>query len=121
MADTDSSIARVREYYERVDAGDVEGVVNMFAPDAEYQRPGYDPFIGHAALERFYGGQRVIKQGRHTVTSVIGNGGDVAVQGSFAGVLHDGSEVSLRFADFFRVTDGGAFARRDTYFFAPMV
>ncbi len=43
------------------------------------------------------------------------------MQGQFSGVLRDGKEVSLRFADFFTFGPDGLFATRDTYFFAPMV
>lgn len=42
--------AAVRRYYERVDAGDVGGVLDCFADDAAYHRPGYEPMVGRAAL-----------------------------------------------------------------------
>ena len=44
----------------------------------------------------------------------------IAVSGSFEGVLKDGTEVGLRFSDFF-VFDGPRIVRRDTFFFAPLV
>lgn len=111
----------VGRYYELVDAGDVPGLVGLFTPDATYHRPGYDPLVGHEGLTAFYDGARVIREGRHTLSRVVATGGDVAVHGEFHGVLRDGAEVSLRFADFFQLAPDGRFARRDTFFFAPMV
>ncbi|MFI8325546.1 nuclear transport factor 2 family protein [Streptomyces sp. NPDC085529] len=112
---------RVRHYYDLVDAGDVPGLVGLFTPDAVYHRPGYPPFDGHEGLTRFYGGTRVIRTGRHTLTTIVADGSDIAVHGEFHGELHDGTTVGLRFADFFRVAADGRFGRRDTFFFAPLV
>ncbi|WP_406723636.1 nuclear transport factor 2 family protein [Streptomyces sp. GD-15H] len=112
---------RVRRYYELVDAGDVSGLVKLFDRDAVYHRPGYQPLVGHAGLERFYREGRVIEEGRHTVSLLVQQGDDVAVQGSFAGRLRDGRAVELRFADFFSFSEANAFRRRDTFFFTPMV
>ncbi|MEU5693391.1 nuclear transport factor 2 family protein [Actinosynnema sp. NPDC020468] len=114
-------VATVRHYYDLVDRGDVPGLVALFAPDATYHRPGYEPIAGHEQLTAFYGGARVIRSGAHTVVKVVEDDGAVAVHGSFAGVLHDDTEVALRFADFFEFAADGRFARRDTFFFAPLV
>jgi steroid Delta-isomerase len=113
--------AQVRRYYELVDQGDVPGLVNLFAPDAAYYRPGYPPLVGHAGLTDFYSGQRVIREGRHTLRRIVEDGAHVAVHGEFNGVLNDGREVGLRFSDFFEFAGDGRFSRRDTFFFAPMV
>lgn len=111
----------VRTYYRLVDSGDVTGLVNLFGDDAVYHRPGYEPLVGHDDLLRFYSGVRVIKEGRHEVTTVVAAGSEAAVHGTFEGVLDDGREVSLRFADFFVFGADGAISRRDTFFFAPLV
>lgn len=114
-------LAVVRRYYELVDADDVAGLVALFAPEAVYRRPGYEPLRGRAALTAFYSGTRVIASGRHTVeTEVVGPGG-VAVNGTFEGTLKDGSARRLRWADFYTFTPEGLVATRDTFFFAPMV
>lgn len=112
---------RVRRYYELVDAGDVSRLVNLFDTDAVYRRPGYAPLVGRDELERFYREQRVIKEGRHTVTTALVQEDAAAVHGTFEGTLNDGREVSLRFADFFTFSEDGVFSSRDTFFFAPMV
>jgi steroid Delta-isomerase len=111
----------VRSYYRMVDAGDVEGLVGLFDDDAVYHRPGYEPLIGKAALLQFYNGERVIADGRHTVSTMLVSTGEVAVHGSFHGALRDGAQVDLRFADFFVFGGASTIVRRDTFFFAPMI
>lgn len=112
---------QVLNYYRLVDAGDIAGIVELFAPNAQYSRPGYDPFVGRAALEAFYRNQRAIRRGKHTVRSLVEGVDAIAVQGEFTGTLRTGESISLRFADFFEVAPDGNFARRDTYFYQPMV
>ena len=118
--DTGLEETAVREYYRLVDAGDVAGLLALFADNAPYSRPGYPTMHGRDDLARFYGGDRVIDQGRHTLDRIVTNEPEVAVTGSFEGVLKDGTKVSLRFADFV-VFGGPRIVRRDTYFFAPLV
>lgn len=109
------------EYYHRVDAGDVPGLLALFAEDAVYRRPGYPPLVGRDALERFYREQRIIRAGSHSLSVTVAQGDSVAVHGVFEGALLDGREVSLRFADFFEFTATGVIGVRDTFFFAPLV
>ena len=116
-----SSIESVREYYRLVDAHDVDGLVALFAPDAVYRRPGYEPLEGHEALRAFYENDRVIDSGAPTVEREGVGEDSVAVHGRFEGTLRDGSSASLRFADFYTFDAQGRFATRDTFFFAPMV
>ena len=111
----------MRRYYQLVDDGDVPGLVDLFTPTGTYHRPGYEPLVGRAEVEGFYRATRVIRTGRHTLNTVLATGDEVAVHGEFHGVLNDGSEVGLRFADFFRLTPECRFSRRDTFFFAPLV
>ncbi|MDQ1044983.1 nuclear transport factor 2 family protein [Streptomyces sp. V4I2] len=114
-------VSAVRTYYRLVDSGDVPGLVRLFAPDAEYHRPGYTKLTGHAELERFYREKRVIADGTHRLSKIVSQGRDVAVHGTFEGVLHDGTKTSVRFADFFSVNTAGAFSVRQTFFYAPLV
>ncbi|QIS21222.1 nuclear transport factor 2 family protein [Nocardia terpenica] len=115
------NVDRVQRYYDLVDAGEVDELVNLFAEEAVYHRPGYPPMVGRAALSEFYRTQRVIKFGAHTLSQVTAAESDVAVHGEFAGVLKDDSEVTVRFADFFALDADGFFTRRVTFFFAPSV
>jgi|HubBroStandDraft_4_1064222.scaffolds.fasta_scaffold514814_2 steroid delta-isomerase len=115
------AMAQVLRYYDLVDQGDVPGLIELFSPDATYCRPGYEPLVGHARLTAFYRDQRVIRGGKHTITTMVANASDVAVHGGFDGVTNDGDEVSLRFSDFFALSPDGRFSRRDTFFFTPLV
>ncbi|MBB5872721.1 ketosteroid isomerase-like protein [Allocatelliglobosispora scoriae] len=112
--------AMVRRYYECVDNNDVEGLVALFQPDAVYRRPGYPAMVGHAEMAAFYRGGRKFSGGAHAFTAVLDTGTHVAVHGEFAGTLHGGTSMTLRFADFFEVGADGLFSRRDTYYFAPL-
>lgn len=112
--------AVVEQYYRLVDANALDEMFDLFADDAVYERPGYEPLKGKNAIEAFYRGTRVISSGRHLLDRVIVEDGAVAVEGSFAGELRDGSSASVRFADFF-VLNNGKFAHRNTYFFAAAV
>lgn len=120
-APASAQMRKVRDYYELVDSGQIQALVELFADDAEYHRPGYEPLVGREELTDFYRERRVIREGRHTVTTAVESGDCVAVHGEFNGVLHDNRKTSLRFADFFRMDADGRFARRDTFFFAPLV
>lgn len=111
----------VRSYYERVDADDVDGILALFSPDAVYRRPGYEPMRGRGELESFYRNERIIERGTHTVTTVTEQLPRVAVSGEFTGMLKNGRQVTLEFADFFTIGSDDLFIRRDTYFYAPLV
>ena len=117
---TDSRQAVLR-YYTAVDNGDIDGLLTLFASDAVYHRPGYEPLVGRADLEEFYLRQRVIDTGRHQVEFLLEDDSRVAVYGTFAGTLNDGTTVRIRFSDFFCLRDDGLFERRDTFFFLPAV
>jgi ketosteroid isomerase-like protein len=120
MLTTRSGETLIRRYYELVDANDVTEMVALFHPEAIYCRPGYPELTGHADITHFYAKQRKFRSGSHSLTAVLDTGERVAVHGQFRGVLHDGSAMELRFADFFEIGDDGRFSRRDTYYFAPL-
>lgn len=113
--------ARTRHYYASVDAGDVEAVLDWFAPDATYHRPGYEPMVGRRALADFYGGERVIESGSHTLEAVVVDGSSAAVRGRFTGRLKDGSDASVGFADFIDYDADGRARERHSYFEVPAV
>ncbi|NLE71169.1 MAG: nuclear transport factor 2 family protein [Actinomycetales bacterium] len=116
-----SAEAAARRYYELVDAGDVDGVVGCFAEDAVYHRPGYAPMEGRAALAEFYGGERVIADGRHELDEVVVEGRRVAVHGRFVGTLKDGSAARVGFADFWVLDEADRATSRRSFFDTPAV
>lgn len=109
-----------RHYFGLIDEGKLRESVDLFAPGAEYRRPGHDPFVGRDAIAHFYCDLRPIREGAHRLTTVLQSGDEVAVAGEFHGRMNDGSDIHLKFADFFRVGQDG-FDRRETFFFAPLV
>ncbi len=121
MTTTETGAALAHEFYRRVDAGDIDGLVAMFAEDAEYHRPGYPPVLGQAGMDHFYRYERVIAGGEHTLDGVAVSGTEVAVRGSFAGTKRDGSPARHRFAEFFTLSADHRFSRRETFFSAPLV
>lgn len=119
----ESAEAAVRAYYQAVDADDIETLIGLFATEATYERPGYEPFVGHEALRAFYTGDRVIESGAHTLDAVVVNatGEQVAVHGRFEGTLKDGSAAAVRFADFYVLDAEARFAQRTTFFHTAAV
>jgi ketosteroid isomerase-like protein len=110
----------VRRYYRTVDSLGSDATVALFSENAVYRRPGYDAICGRAALTDFYGGVRVIASGHHTVDDILIDGDRAAVRGRFHGVLRDGEEVDVGFADFLHY-EADLIADRTTYFYQPSV
>ncbi|MFC7215429.1 nuclear transport factor 2 family protein [Saliphagus sp. GCM10025334] len=123
--------ALVRRYYDRVDADDVEGLLELFSETITYERPGQDPIEGREELRTFYERDRPLEDGEHRLDAVIvdasdtgddpGDAGDddsggnrVAVRGRFSGV-QDGETVSFGFADFHELSPEGVIENRWTY------
>jgi len=117
----DPGPAMMRRFYGSIDAGDLAALVGAFATDAVYHRPGFEPLVGRDEIERFYRERRTISTGRHTLAAVVSSGEHIAVHGDFRGTLRDGRTAAHRFAKFFTVTPAGLVARRDTFFFVPLV
>ena len=109
-----SRVETVRSYYDLVDAGDYDRLVELFAEDVTYHRPGQPAIEGRAALREFYETGRPLSDGSHELADVVaGDGAAVAVRGRFAG-RQDGDRVAFGFADLHRFADG-VIAERWTY------
>jgi len=121
MLDALPAAVTARRYYRLVDESDFAAVVGLFTPDCTYHRPGYDPIVGSFGLRRFFEEDQPIAGGRHDVTAIVADGDRIAVTGEFHGELRNGAPVDLKFADFFELAPDGRFARRDTFFYAPVV
>jgi ketosteroid isomerase-like protein len=110
----------VREYYDAVDRGDLERILELFAPDATYDRPGYDTIRGREQLRHFYSSERILEGGRHSLEVVVSNGDCVSCFGRYIGCTRSKTAVDIRFADIHRVV-AEHIAERRTYFFTPAV
>lgn len=103
----------VRRYYELVDAARYDDLVELFAEDVRYERPGQPTIEGRDALREFYESGRPLEDGTHEIHSVIVEGRTAAVRGSFTGKRR-GEQVQFGFADFHEFEDE-VIARRYTY------
>lgn len=105
----------VRKYYELVDAGRYDDLVELFTEDVRYERPGQGAIEGREALRAFYEDERPLEEGSHEVRDLVVDGDAIAVHGSFAG-RQAGEDVTFGFADFHELNDDGdAIARRYTF------
>jgi len=102
----------VSEYYPRVDRGDLDWVLAMFANDAVYTRAD-SCYEGKNEISEFYCADRKIN-GRHTINTIMESGNTVAVQGVFKGQGADGSPKNVRFSDFWQF-DRNLVSSRNTY------
>jgi ketosteroid isomerase-like protein len=114
MPDPETIREAVRSYYERVDAGDNDGLLALFADDVVYDRPGQDAIEGIDAMERFYREERPLSDGEHALEVVVVEGNTAAVRGRFEGRQGD-DRVAFGFADFHTFDETGLIARRVTY------
>lgn len=110
----------VHRFYRFVDTGQIEKLARLFTEDAVYRRPGYEDRVGPEGMRRFYGQERAIREGVHTVLDVVHSADQVVALGSFEGLLKTGDRIRLNYADHFRLNSDGRIAGRDTYFFAPL-
>lgn len=112
---------KVEDYYALIDSGDVDGVMQCFALEAQYLRPGYRMMSGHAEIESFYRCERVIESGVHTIERIIATDFAASVFGSFKGISKSGDELQANFADVFTFDTDGLFVTRRTYFDSPLI
>jgi ketosteroid isomerase-like protein len=111
----------VRGYYRAVDNGDVECVLQYFDPSVRYARPGFKVIEGIDDLRHFYEHVRSIQRGEHRIRHVLIDGAVAATHGKFVGVLRNGEEVAVDFADFMTLGATNKIRERSTYFFVPSV
>ncbi|MGH3156850.1 MAG: nuclear transport factor 2 family protein [Streptosporangiaceae bacterium] len=121
MPAAERNAAAIRKFYARIDAGDIPGMCALLSPDARYSRPGYPDMTNREDIGTFYREDRVIRDGCHTLTSVVATGTDVAVHGDFNGTLRDGTAARHRFAEFFTVATDGSLDSRRTFFYVPLI
>ncbi|MFP9191857.1 nuclear transport factor 2 family protein [Natronosalvus vescus] len=115
--ETDANLeSHIRRYYERVDAEDIEGLLELFAPDVTYYRPGQDVIDGKADLRAFYEEGRPLEDGSHDLEMVLVDPDRraVAVRGRFSGV-QGGESVEFGFADHHEFDANGLITTRHTY------
>lgn len=110
----------VRDLFAAVDGRNWHDLHKVFAEDAIYERPGYEPLIGLDRILHFYEYERIIADGRHLVDHVTGALGAAACWGRFQGTSRTGEPLDERFADTYVVEEGKITVRR-TYFWRPAI
>ena len=70
------------------------------------ERPGCEPFAGKPAILDFYLTKRIISLGQQLVEKMLSDGVNIAYWGSFSGVVKNGRDLSMRFADVCRIREG---------------
>ncbi|WP_339102922.1 nuclear transport factor 2 family protein [Haloterrigena salinisoli] len=95
----------LESYYEYVDAGETDALLELFADDIRYERPGQGAIDGIEELREFYERDRPLEDGTHEVDRMIVVDGHAAVRGRFSGV-QDGDDVTFGFADHHEFEDG---------------
>ena len=103
-----------------IDGRDWAGLSDLLHEEAIYERPGYEPFVGKPAILDFYLTKRIISLGQHRVEKVLSDGSNIACWGSFSGVAKNGRNLSMRFADVYRLKEGRIDLRR-TFFDSPAI
>ncbi|MEW2079967.1 SDR family NAD(P)-dependent oxidoreductase [Streptomyces sp. NPDC013433] len=121
MTDEPTRKKIITEYYRRLNAGDVDGVVSMFAPDGYIEDPLGAPVTrGHEALRHFY--DVTIRQAdiKDTVHSVVGAHDERHVAASVTADLvnmedPDRKRVTVDAVMTFRIGDDGLIEEARTF------
>lgn len=111
----------VQGYYDALDTGDMEAVLEFFGGDVLYMRPGYERFVGIERLREYYHDSRKLGEGRHVVRAILVDGQRAAAHGTWEGQLKDGSRATQGFGAFFTFDANGRITEHTTYFFTPAV
>ncbi|AOT62606.1 MULTISPECIES: nuclear transport factor 2 family protein [Streptomyces] len=101
-----------------IDDGRWDDLPSVLAPQCVIERPGAEPLVGLARIERFYRHERPVAAGRHTVERLLADAEAAACWGTFSGTDRDGRAVAARFADTY-LLEGGRISRRTTYLHGP--
>lgn len=121
MSTPDDLRRAVHGYYDALDRDDLDAVLECFAGDVLYRRPGYKDISGLERLRAYYTDHRKLAAGRHLVRHVLVEGSAVAANGMFEGDLRDGGRTAIGFAAFFVFDGHGRIEEHTTYFFTPAV
>lgn len=104
---TDSSSAMLDDLFSAIDAQDAERFAGFLTPGARF-RFGSAPVVTgreaiRGAVEEFFGSIAGLE---HAVDKVMRNGSTLVCVGEVTYRRHDGSRVTLPFADSFELLDG---------------
>ena len=107
--------AVIRKYYELLDAGDMEGIMNLFSDDISWSFPGMPEPLNKEGLEGLIQGfSGAFPDMQHTIRNQFVEDDQVATaitfrgtqNGDLMGVPPSGNQVEFNGLNIHRVTDG---------------
>lgn len=113
MTPDDTRRHAIQTYFERLTAGDTEGILALFAPDARV----HSPFLGDRPVRAFF--EKLADasvQSTLTVFDVLLGEGTGAGQFRYDWVLKDGSTLSFEGVDHFAFDAEGRFTAMRIYY-----
>lgn len=109
----------LRAMFKAIDDRQFDRLPEFFHRDIVYERPGYEPLVGLAAVMHFYREVRVLGSGRHGFDAIVMDGDNGACWGRWVGFKKDGTLIDLEFADGYTFADG-KLKHRKSFFFTPL-
>ena len=97
----------LQDLFRTIDARDSRKFVSFLTPDATFRFGNAPAIAGHAAIEQAVGGFFAsLKALSHQLIATWEQGDSLALQGEVTYTRHDGSQITLPFANVFRLRDG---------------
>ena len=107
MSDGDASEALLRELFGAIDTMDTARFVQSLTPDAVFRFGSAPPVTGRRAVADAVGGFFSSIAGlRHALARTIADDRALVCEGEVTYTRHDGSEITLPFANVFELEDG---------------
>ncbi|WNC74019.1 hypothetical protein RGQ13_08505 [Thalassotalea psychrophila] len=104
----------VIDYYPKVDASDIDWVLDIFADESCYVRADAT-YATKQDITDFYNNDRKIS-GKHSIKNLtLNNDNVIAVNGVFKGIGVDGAAKDIGFSDFWTFDKEGKVTLRETY------
>ena len=95
------------ELFERIDAMDADGFVEFLAPEATFRFGSAPPAVGRNAIREAVAGFFSSIAGlSHSLSRALGENDTLVCEGEATYTRHDGSEITLPFANVFELDSG---------------
>ena len=102
-----SQASMLQDLFRTIDARDSRKFTSFLTPDATFRFGNAPAISGHAAIEQAVAGFFAsLKALSHRLIATWEQGDSLALQGEVTYTRHDGSQITLPFANIFRLRDG---------------
>ena len=106
MSETAGLAARINDLFAAIDARDTPSFMQFLGEDATFQFGSAEPAQGHAAIAAAVDGFFASIAGvSHNIDKTLSDASTIVCEGKVTYVRHDGSNVTLPFANVFDVAD----------------